>query len=238
MCDLSERTNIPRATLLRILRTLDDAGWVYRYRTNGEYRLTSTVCFLGQHLLTIDRLAEAAGPIMDRLKADFRCTTDIAIFAGHTMRILESTRQDHPRTHSVSADRDDTSMFCSALGRAYLAFCPTNERLAILEKLQRGSRKAQETDFDHHSLNELFANIRVTGYALTEPGHCKCHPSRVASQRAIAVPVRPNGQIRACLGVSWRPDSGSSPTAIRELVPALVTAAQSIADDLGRMESA
>jgi IclR family mhp operon transcriptional activator len=238
MCDLSERTNMPRATLLRILRTLDDAGWVYRYRTSGEYRLTSTVCFLGEKLLTVDRLVEAGGPVMDRLRKNYRCATEIAVYAGQTMRILDSTRRYSSGKRKASAVCDSASIYCSALGRAYLAFCPASERLAILQKLKLSLGSAMEADFDHLWLEELFASIRVAGYALTEPGQCNCHRSRTADQRAIAVPVQRDGKIRACLGASWRFESRSSRGTIRELVPALVDAAQSIADGLRQMESA
>ena len=50
---LSERTGMSKATLLRILNTLTEAGWVYRYRADKHYRLASEVCTLGQHVLTV-----------------------------------------------------------------------------------------------------------------------------------------------------------------------------------------
>lgn len=234
---LSERTGMPRATLLRILKTLDAAGWVYRYRGRGDYRLTSKVCELGAHLLTTDRLAETAAPFLDRLHSDFPCTADIAVCVGQEMRILDSTRRDPPRRRRVATCHTKAPVPCSALGQAYLAFCPPRERLGLLEKLEAGSEETATLDLDVHRLEALLAGVRSRGYAVTVPGPCAYHRSCDDDQHAIAVPVRPNGQVRACLGVRWAEDRDPSRRGPLAAVPALMDAAQSIAEQLRQLES-
>jgi IclR family mhp operon transcriptional activator len=238
MCALSERTHMPRATLLRILRTLDDAGWLYRYRVSGEYRLTSKVCRLGEHLLTFDRLAETAAPVMDQLQKEFSCVSDIAIFSGQNMRILDSNHREPPRRRKFGAGCAMGSMSCSALGRAYLAFCSTSERQEILHRLELSEPTAGKAVPVGRRLELQFAKIRETGYALVEPGPCECRRNCESSQLSIAAPVRPNGQVRACLGVRWTKESSSTHKGTTELVPALLDAAQDIANGVWQAESA
>jgi len=233
---LSERTGMPRATLLRILKTLDSAGWVYRYRGKGDYRLTSKVCQLGEHLLTMDRLAETAAPFLDRLHDDFPCTADIAVCAGLEMRILDSTRRDLPRRRKTNPGSVNAPVYCSALGQAYLAFCPPREKLAILEKLRAGVNACEMVDLDVRRLEALLAGVRSRGYAVIAPGQCEYHRSCGGDQHAIAVPVRPNGQVRASLGLSWVDDRDTSRRGPLEAVPTLVAAAQSIAEELRHVE--
>ncbi len=234
--DLGERTNMPRATLLRILRTLEDAGWVYRYRTSGCYRLTSEVCSLGQHVLTIDRLAETAAPVLDQLHEDFDCATEIAIFAGHEMRILDS-RHAHTRKSRTRASSPSASILCSALGRAYLAFCSKKETTEILETLSRAPACREQIDCDGW-LATVTDEIRAVGYALTGPGQCERHRRCEANDPAVAVPVRPNAYVRGCLGVSWNSEFGIRVEDVLAVVPTLMFGAQRIADELRRMESA
>ena len=65
----------------------------------------------------------------------------------------------------------------SALGRAWLAFCPEEERRAILRDIG-GLTRRQET-----ALDAVLERVRRDGYAFTEPPR----PTRL---QGMAVPIR------------------------------------------------
>lgn len=222
---LSERTGMSRATLLRILNTLDAAGWIYRYRADSHYRLSSKICCLGQHLLTIDRLTESAAPVMDRLYAQLELPSDLAVRKGRAMQILESTRRAHPEMGSRSLLNEHFPMLWSAPGRAYLAFCPAAECEAILDGLRDSPEHPDQAIHDHRWVEDLLEETRARGYGLAESG---C---------AIAVPVKTNGQIRACLSLVLIEREDDPVSMAGERLPVLLAAAQEIADSLRRHEA-
>jgi len=234
---LSKQTGMPRATLLRILKTLHAAGWVYRYRANGNYRLTSEVCRLGEHLLTADRLAEMAAPIMDRLHEELRCPADIAICNGRDMRVLESTGRETlkgSRRNRENLLGSTVPMLCSALGLAYLAFCSATERQVILASLIDDAESADRAEHGQLHIHGLLSATRARGYAQVMPGECAQHVDCGRELWAIAVPVTVDRQVRACLGVLWPEELASVEPSARHWLPPLSAAAREIAEDLRR----
>lgn len=237
---LNERTGMSRATLLRILNTLDAAGWIYRYRANGNYRLATAVCRLGQHLLTVDRIAESAAPILDRLYQQVGWPSDIAFCTGQSMQILDSTRRMRPEIGNHNPLDIHAPMLWSALGRAYLAFCPAAEREAILDRLRDSPARLDldQATCDQRWIEGLLEDTRASGYGVAEPDS-EGHPNGKRGISAMAVPVRTGGRIRACLSLIWieGEDEDSLCRMVGEGLPVLQDAAQEIADRLRRQEA-
>src|SRR3546814_1378343 len=65
--DLHGDTGLSKPTLLRILRTLEEAGMVHRAIGDGRYRVSARVRFLGRDLSDHDAIAEQAAPALHRL---------------------------------------------------------------------------------------------------------------------------------------------------------------------------
>lgn len=235
---LSERTHLSRATLLRVLNTLDAAGWIYRYRIDGHYRLSSEVCRLGQHLLTADRLVESAAPILDRLYGEVGWPSDLAVRTGQGMLILESTRRAHPEIGNHHPLDVHMPMLWSAPGRAYLAFCPAAEREAILDGLRDCHERQDQAIHDRWWVEDLLANTRARGYGAIEPSGRDRRLNGKRSLGAMAVPVKADGQIRACLSLVWIERDDTPGRVSSEWLLALQTAAQEIAHRLHFREAA
>lgn len=232
---LSERTGMSRATLLRILKTLDRAGWVYRNRADSHYRLASDVCQLGRELLTLDQLVESAAPVMDSLFDAVGWPSDIAVYSRSGMQIVESTRRMCPEIGNLNPVGEHAPVLCSALGQAYLAFCPMPEREAIFEKLRTSSERSNQMIYNRHWVARLLADTRARGYSVTESGCCGNCWSGIRGLGAMAVPVTSHGQIRACLSLVWI-KSEDSRERMAEWLSALLAAAQEITDSLHRRE--
>lgn len=80
----------------------------------------------------------------------------------------------------------------SPRGRAYLAFCPEDERNEILAYLRRSDDPDNALSHDEAFLKGIFANSRADGYS-----SCRelCHPKCVS----IAVPVLYRSRVIACV---------------------------------------
>ena len=234
---LSDRTGISKATLLRILNTLTAAGWVYRYRADKSYRLRSEVCLLGQHVLTLDRITEIAGPILDALYETLGSPSDIAVCTGHGMRILDSTRKASSEGDGHGLLDGHSHMLWSALGRAYLAFCPAAEREAILDNLRHSPDRLDQAVHDICWVKQLLDQTRARGYGVAESGYCRQYPGAEHTFEAIAVPVRRGGRTPLCISLVWSDDEASPEQIHEEWLPPLQRAAEKIGDALQQGEA-
>ena len=131
-CSLSElnaRTKLPKATLLRLLHTLEAEGIVWRSLGEGVYRYRTNSLAVGHRF---QRLAEIAAPHLAALQKKVLWPSDLVARRGHFMELVETSRG--LTDLSLSRDRlgKQLDMVGSAIGRAYLAFCGEKERESII----------------------------------------------------------------------------------------------------------
>ena len=128
-------TDISKPSLLRILHTLEQFGMVSRRLADGHYRI-STVARTARKRDRYDRVAEAAAPILDRLCHKLSWPSDLFVPAGDHMERRETSRLQTPYfSHPSYLTRvgQPVNWLMTGVGRAYLAFCPAQERDAIIQ---------------------------------------------------------------------------------------------------------
>lgn len=233
--DLYGDTGLAKPTLLRILKTLEEAGMVHRAIGDGRYRVSARVRFLGRDLGEHDAIAEQAAPVLDQLCRRLLWPSDIAVYKDGAMEILETSRQQTPFLVNRARMGYRVHMLLSAMGRAYLAFCPADERLSILERLRQSGdpydRKARNLPSVLASLEE----DRWRGYAVREAGYGYWGPDRHGMASAIAVPVRQGERVLASVNLMWV--AGAVP--LENMVASHLTDLQRAADEIaGRVISA
>ena len=82
LADLHRQTDIPKATLLRVLRTLQEAGWVERNELEGRYIRTSSPGESGQLAEWRARLSSLAAPPREWLQKRVPWPADLAVRDG------------------------------------------------------------------------------------------------------------------------------------------------------------
>src|SRR5262249_24281948 len=137
--ELHLATRISKPSLLRILSTLENAGIVSRRLADGHYRI-SGFTRSERKRDRYDRVAEAAAPVLDRLCQKVLWPSDLFVPAGDHMARRETSRPRTPflirqSVHKGVAVR--ANCLLSGVGRAYLAFCPDDEREAVLRRLRK-----------------------------------------------------------------------------------------------------
>ena len=181
---LHATTGLPKPTLVRLLKTLIEAGYVYATQDGPGYAVTAKVLTLaggfelGRHLT--DRLGDA----LRRFQLSLPWPSDLAVFDGEGMVILGTSRQ--PGVLSVNrrvGARVDASR--TALGRAYLAFVAPPVRAAWLARLPMAERAL---------LSERLRQTQERGYAISDR-------ENLPTIRAVAAPVLQEGEPVASLNV-------------------------------------
>jgi IclR family mhp operon transcriptional activator len=96
--DLHAATQIPKPSLLRILKTLELGGVISRRLADGHYRTRTNIVRMARKGDRHDRIAEAAGPVLDRLCRKISWPSDVLVPAGRHMEIRETSRTHSPFT--------------------------------------------------------------------------------------------------------------------------------------------
>jgi hypothetical protein len=85
-------TRIAKPSLLRIPRTLEQSGWAARRLADGRYRVGTHFDQVARIRDRYDPLAEAAGPMLERLCRTLSWPSDLMVPAVDRMEIRESSR--------------------------------------------------------------------------------------------------------------------------------------------------
>ena len=202
--DLQRQTDIPKATLVRILKTLQENGWVRHNQATGRYLCPTKAGAPSDSSDQRARLAELAQPFRIRLQSRIPWPTDLAVREGSSMLLV-----DPPDAAVTSLTANyrllgfRPSMLRSSLGRCYLSYCPDTERQAILDLLNRSTNEADRAELRSNSIRRTVQQTRARGYALRDPSHTSLDsPERYG---AMAVPVFCGERLVACLSCSWLP---------------------------------
>jgi IclR family mhp operon transcriptional activator len=201
-------THISKPSLLRILKTLEQAGVVSRRLADGHYRL-SAFAHAARKRDAHDRVAEAAAPVLDRLCQKLKWPSDLFVPAGDHMERRETSRALSPFIiHSQSAREIGTKVnwLLTGVGRAYLAFCPAGERERILERLRRSDKPEDRLARDPSRLEKVFLDARARGFGVRDPsfiGGPYGSPPFDDGLAGMAIPLQDGRRVYGSINILW-----------------------------------
>lgn len=203
LAELHRCTGINKATLLRILHTLQGVGWVYRSLGDSRYRLSFTLT--NQMILTDEalQLAELAAPVLHTVYQNHGWPIDIAIREGSVIRIVETTRSLAAFILNRQLMTYTPPFLFSAHGRAYLAFCSDEERREIVALLRAKNDREGRLVRDTPWLSGLLEQTRKRGYGVRESAYFGTTSPSGQLVDAIAVPLLDGGNILGTMSMAW-----------------------------------
>lgn len=134
---IAEMTDLNKSTAHRLLSCLQSLGYVTPTHTPGSYRITSRFAAVGNKAIASLNIIGVAAPYLERLNLETGDTVNFSIRENdHCVLIykLEPTT-GLLRTRSYVGQRQE--MYCSGMGKQYLAFSPEG----YLEKYWEGNKE-------------------------------------------------------------------------------------------------
>lgn len=165
LTQISERVGLHKSTVYRLLCTLESKDFIQHDDDNGTYRLGLGLVKLGALVLKSNNIHRQAIPYMHRLSNEFRETIDLAILDGNQVLYLQVIESPQ-RVKLATAPGERLPAFCTATGKAFLAFLPEAQVQKILKQGMR-----QYTEHTNTSIPDIFKELRKTcerGFALSE----------------------------------------------------------------------
>lgn len=214
---LFEATGITKSTIVRNLETLETAGFIARSRTGDGYVVTAKVLTLSSGFDRGQRLLALATPILNDFRDAMPWPSDLAVFDGEAMVILETSR--NPGTLALNRPVGTRlSATESALGRAYLANIAASERAAVLDTLLSKSQSAGQ---ERPALEEALSKYRDQGFSENDQ-------SLSEKTRGVGVPIVFQNEVVACINTIVLSEAMSMEDVIKRCVSPLQGVAEKI----------
>lgn len=131
---LAERTGLPKPTVSRLSHTLMKSGFLAYNSTNGTYELGSRAVALGYVAIGNLDIRGVARPLMQRLADRGDCNVGLGIRQHHSMLHIE-TCEGEALVSLRLFPGSRIPLATTAMGRAYLAALPDDERSELMEEL-------------------------------------------------------------------------------------------------------
>ncbi|MCC2614297.1 helix-turn-helix domain-containing protein [Rhizobium petrolearium] len=198
--EIHRLTSLDKATIVRMLTTLAHAGYIVRDSDSRTYRVTGKTLQLS---VGYNR-HQAIGAIVSEDLAQFRQSigwpSDVSIFDEDAMLVIETSRETEPmRFFRKPGYR--APVLHTSLGRAYLAFCPEEERQAFLERAQKNPAPEFALARALDALEALLENVRARGYATMDESYSReNYESKFFS---IGVPIRTHSQVFGAMNIIY-----------------------------------
>lgn len=162
---LSAAAGVERSSAYRIVKTLEQLGYVARRDEDGAVALTTKFAFLAEGLRDDDIVTQFAGPNLFELTRELLWPSDFASLEGGKVFIRLSTHKISPMSIHRAMVGKERLLTRSALGMAILSAMSPDElasSLAIVDRL--GGPNAEDVR-DRDAVHRLADSVRQRGYA-------------------------------------------------------------------------
>jgi IclR family mhp operon transcriptional activator len=192
---LQQFTGIPRPSLYRLVQTLVSTGYIRLVSEHG-YGLTYLVRSLSDGFLDEEWVCEVAAPALHQLQRKVVWPTDLATFFDYRLYLRETTRRHSPFTIDRATVGFPLPLLRTAMGRAYISFCPERERIAILEHLAHSDDPADAAARDPKMVEMIIRETRANGYGARSK-------EVIAETGSIALPIHLDDRVIACIAITF-----------------------------------
>lgn len=200
--ELHYLTGLPKATVSRLLHTLQEQGWLYRGLCDRRYRLCSRRLFGDPSQRFSRRLVEQAAPLLQELSERTGLVADLSFFDGDDLHVMESAipgtlRRRYPANRLVVGLQ--ASLFHSAMGKACLGELASDEvqRLALRHRLSGDD------------LLRAHEQTHTQGFGERTEGTWEYAVRLPFLIRAVALPVLSQGRLVGSIALHWPRDEHS-----------------------------
>jgi len=193
LADLARKVELPKATVYRILTTLEGRGYLDR-APDGAYRVAKKLFDLQRTAPLEQMLTRVAQPLMERLVGWCKETVNLGLLdAGEVVVINTVESPQAVRMSSKIGNR--RYLHSTALGKVMLAGLADKEVMRLL-RLKGTPKLTEETLTNKPAILAEVQRVRQQGWALD-------NQENEVEGRCVGVPVAgPDGNVLAALSIS------------------------------------
>lgn len=187
--ELALRSGLHKSTVHRILMVLEHYNIVQRGPGMDGFRLGPKLFELGMQVASYNDLRERSRPYLKRLMLETDETAHLCVLDGFEVLYLDKVEPSRSIRMTSNVGRRNPA-YCTAVGKALLAFLPEEELDNVINKLDLRAF-TEKTITTAAQLRNEFELVRKLGYALDNEEHeeglkCIGAPVRDYSNSVVA----------------------------------------------------
>jgi IclR family KDG regulon transcriptional repressor len=218
--EIVNSTGINKSTAYRFLAHLESEGYVFR-DSDGYYIVGPKLAKLGNGANYQATLCRTSAGILEKLRIHTGETVNMAVLDGSEILYLSVFESQHT-FRMVSEVGRRRPLYCTALGKAVLAYLPPEQQKKIISAT-RFERFTPHTICSAEELNKDLHKIHRRGFALDDE-------ETVVGARCIAVPIL-NRDHKVIGGISV---SGPVVRVTKRYIPEFAALLRTSADEIAR----
>lgn len=165
--DLAEQSGITQSTVLRYLRTLQNANYVYQEEDTMRYGLTWKLCKLTEHLNTNVSLRNIARPFVAELANTLQLGVCLVVERNHQCIYLDCIDHPHPSYTPLQYIGKHAPLHATGSGKVLLA-AHSNAEVEEYIATQGLVRCTERTITEAARLLDELEHVRQQGYAIDD----------------------------------------------------------------------
>lgn len=178
--EIATEARMDRSGCHRYLLTFRDLGLLSK-DANWGYRLTTGLFEIAMTYINRLGIRQIAGPFMEELSAKYNETVNLVVRNGDQVVFLNKIESSHPYRMDIAVGTSHP-IYCTAQGKAIIAFRPENERDAFCGNMKNIKAFSARTITTPKAFREEIAAIRRRGFALNREEY-------FAGMSGVAAPV-------------------------------------------------
>jgi len=223
--EVAAAIDLPRTTTYRLLETLCIVGYAYRAASDERYRLTILVRGLSDGFDDEAWVTQIARPYVYELCNELVWPIAVATVSGSNMLVRQTTDHRSPLAIEKRGPGFRVPILASASGLAYLAFCPEEQREAIIDILAKSKREEDKPAQNRRKLMDVLAEVRKRGFSTSH------RPRRVSDEISLSVPVMAASRLVAALTIRFSGTAVPETQGIQRFIPRLRATAVRIGEE-------
>ncbi len=164
LTEIAEEVGMSKSTVHRLLATLESKRFLIRTAATGKYHLGFRFLEMASQVMG-DVKQQWALPYLTRLAEEFEETVDLAVMDGDHVIYLQVV-ESHQRVKIAAAIGQRLPAYCTATGKAFLAYLPDEQVQLILS-----NGLTRYTENTHIKPAEFYKELKETrkrGFAISK----------------------------------------------------------------------
>jgi IclR family pca regulon transcriptional regulator len=216
--EISQSTGLSRASIRRLLITLELLGYVERSRQ--VYRLKTQVLRLGFSYLSSSSVVEAARPVLEHITEQLHESCSMSMLDSGQIVYVARSAASRVLAAGLSVG-SRLPAYCTSMGRVLLAALPEKELAAYLRNLKPRAY-TPKTLTRIAQIKKAILAVRANGYAIVDE-------ELEAGLRSIAVPISTrDNRVVAAINVGTHVSRIDRESLLKICLPALQQGARNL----------
>ena len=222
--ELSKALGIPRATVYRILYTLEKKGFIYKHPDDHRYHMTPRVKALSDGYTDHDQLATISRPYLINVTEALRWPVALAVISGVDLILRDNTDKVSPLAIEHFSNGYPVPILGCASGPCILAHLSLTEQHDILSVLSETGLLQEQTKESVDAVIRSLKTIKQQGYSMHRRQRNKSYVGymRISDLTSLSVPIiKKNKRIIGAMTIRYATSAVSKEKALNKFMPVM-----------------